>query len=454
MLEQVRTLLRRFGILSKLELKPSRATNGRNITRPYYRLRLAGPSLRVFLAEIGIAAPQKQARLIACLQDRRPNSNTEGVYAQDLLTAARDLGVPFAWITHQSGLPRHATCRPRQGPGNRGRGRRPNRTRGAWRWPSAACRDPRAHCRTLVCRSGRGVQASRRLGRPSRRRSVLHDRHAGRGGPTMAGSTTSRCPHTTASSLAACSPTTPRYGRVVRRRRPGSRLCLIVLDRKSDLADKALSVIPRDRCVWILDFAAPEIGIDPLLTRADRDAVADAIVEAFKDAPRGRLDPGLLGPLPAPGRDRVHGLGREDGQEPTLWDMYGCCCRRGRRFAARWCARSGPTRSSPAAAMFFGEQLPDQLHSARSQFVPGSTRRRNKLQKLPGSPARRDPAPPARALDRRGDQKPRRAGRLGRGRLVRRGLRARAAPVHPAHGPPRADPPAGAARGRSGRGSR
>ena len=100
-------------------------------------------------------------------------------------------------------------------------------------------------------------------------------------------------------------------------------------------------------------------------------------------------------------------------------------------------------------------QGPDQLHSARSQFVP---RLDSPGQQAPEADrpaeARRDPAAPARALDRRGDQKPRRARRLRRGRLVRRGLRARPAPVHPAHGPPRADPPAGAARGESAPGSR
>src|SRR5204863_179872 len=59
--------------------------------------------------------------------------------------------------------------------------------------------------------------------------------------------------------------------------------CLIVLDPKRDLADKALSVVPGHRRVWILDLAEPEIGINPLLIPARPDAVADAVVEGFRD---------------------------------------------------------------------------------------------------------------------------------------------------------------------------
>ena len=58
---------------------------------------------------------------------------------------------------------------------------------------------------------------------------------------------------------------------------------LIVLDPKSDLADRALSVIPPERTVHYLDFEAPEIGINPLLAPGDPAMVADKVVEAFKD---------------------------------------------------------------------------------------------------------------------------------------------------------------------------
>src|SRR4051812_320012 len=77
--------------------------------------------------------------------------------------------------------------------------------------------------------------------------------------------------------------------------------CLIVLDPKRDLADKALSVIPRRRAVWILDLAAPEIGI------ADPRAPGRGRRRRRRGLPRhqrGRRDHGLLGPLPAPGGDR------------------------------------------------------------------------------------------------------------------------------------------------------
>ena len=122
---------------------------------------------------------------------------------------------------------------------------------------------------------------------------------------------------------------------------------------------------------------------------------------------------------------------------------------------ARSCGRSAPTSSSPRRRCSSASSCPTSSHPARGQFVPRLDSPVNKLQKLTGQP-KLDAIlrHPRLALDRRGDPKPRRARRLRRGRVVRRGLGQGAAPVHPAHGPPRADPPAGAARGTSARGSR
>ena len=145
------------------------------------------------------------------------------------------------------------------------------------------------------------------------------------------------------------------------------------------------------------------------------------------------------------------------GQGPaTLWDMWTMLLPVGRRTSARRsCARSAPTPSSPRRRCSSASSSPTSSTPPRNQFVP---RLDSPGQQAPEAhrpaEARRDPPPPGLALDRRRDPKPRRARRLRLGRRVRRGLGEGAAPVHPPHGPPRADPPAGAARGRSARGSR
>src|SRR4051794_41597658 len=54
--------------------------------------------------------------------------------------------------------------------------------------------------------------------------------------------------------------------------------CLIVLDPKRDLADKALSVIPPERRGWVLHPPPPASGINPLLIPPRPGAVAAAPV--------------------------------------------------------------------------------------------------------------------------------------------------------------------------------
>ena len=134
----------------------------------------------------------------------------------------------------------------------------------------------------------------------------------------------------------------------------------------------------------------------------------------------------------------------------TLWDMWTLLLPSADDFRKEVVRAIETEVELAAACMFFGEQLPVQLQQARGQFVPRLDSPVNKLQKLTGQP-KLDAIlrHPRRALDRRGDPKPRRARRLRRGRVLRRGLGPGAAPVHPPHGPPRADPPAGAARARA-----
>jgi hypothetical protein len=100
--EQVRALLRRFGILASFRAKRSSATNGKGITRDYHRLSISGDSLRVYLAKVGFDDERKDRRLAAMLAGVRKNSNREGIYTQDVLLEARALGLPVKWVVDHS----------------------------------------------------------------------------------------------------------------------------------------------------------------------------------------------------------------------------------------------------------------------------------------------------------------------------------------------------------------
>ena len=167
---------------------------------------------------------------------------------------------------------------------------------------------------------------------------------------------------------------------------------MIVLDGKSDLALKALSVIPEElgggRRVHYLDFAHPEIGIDPFTADADRDAVADAIVEAFKDVHEDGSIQASSDRYLRQAAIACMGWVEKTGQErATLWDMWTMLLPSADDFRREVVRAIGTDTELAAAAMFFGEQLPDQLHSrARASSCRGSTRPVNKLQKLTGQP--------------------------------------------------------------------
>ena len=166
---------------------------------------------------------------------------------------------------------------------------------------------------------------------------------------------------------------------------------VIVLDGKSDLALKALSVIPEEmdggRRVHFLDFAHPEVGIDPFTADADRDAVADAIVEAFKEVHEDGSIQASSDRYLRQAAIACMGWVEKTGQErATLWDMWTMLLPSAEDFRREVVRAIGTDTELAAAAMFFGEQLPDQLHSARSQFVPRLDSPVNKLQKLTGQP--------------------------------------------------------------------
>ncbi len=166
---------------------------------------------------------------------------------------------------------------------------------------------------------------------------------------------------------------------------------VIVLDGKSDLALKALSVIPEDlgpgRKLHYLDFAHPEVGIDPFTADADRDAVADAIVEAFKDVHEDGSIQASSDRYLRQAAIACMGWVERTGQErATLWDMWTMLLPSADEFRKEVVRAIGKDPELAAPAMFFGEQLPAQLHAARSQIVPRLDSPVNKLQKLTGQP--------------------------------------------------------------------
>jgi hypothetical protein len=62
-IQQLSTLLRRFGIWLRIATKQKRATNGSGIFRTYYIGTFGGNSARIFLQEIGFGYPEKQQNL-------------------------------------------------------------------------------------------------------------------------------------------------------------------------------------------------------------------------------------------------------------------------------------------------------------------------------------------------------------------------------------------------------
>jgi DNA helicase-2/ATP-dependent DNA helicase PcrA len=79
--EEVRHLLRRYGVWARISRREKFATNGKQIRRPYWILSIGGPSLRLFADRIGFTDRVKAEALKACVA-RRSNPN------RDLLPSA------------------------------------------------------------------------------------------------------------------------------------------------------------------------------------------------------------------------------------------------------------------------------------------------------------------------------------------------------------------------------
>src|SRR5215211_6426 len=159
---------------------------------------------------------------------------------------------------------------------------------------------------------------------------------------------------------------------------------LIVLDPKSDLADKALSMIPPQRTVHYLDFEAPEIGINPLIAPGDPAMVADKVVEAFKDIHedgdiRASSDRFLRQAAHAAiGASRLGAI----EEEPNLWHMYRLLLPSEEEFRERIVRAIEPKASFVETAIFFGRDLPDDLRAAPALTTGKLTAPRNKILRL------------------------------------------------------------------------
>jgi hypothetical protein len=182
---------------------------------------------------------------------------------------------------------------------------------------------------------------------------------------------------------------------------------LIVLDPKSDLADKAPSVIPPERTVHYLDFEAPEIGINPLLAPGDPAMVADKVVEAFKDIHedgdiRASSDRFLRQAAHAAiGASRLGAI----EEEPNLWHMYRLLLPSEEEFRERIVRAIEPKPSFVETAIFFGRDLPDDLRAA-PRSPPASSTPRATDPPAAGGVARQGRPPPDPAVAGRGHPAP------------------------------------------------
>jgi hypothetical protein len=163
--------------------------------------------------------------------------------------------------------------------------------------------------------------------------------------------------------------------------------CLIVLDPKRDLADKALSVIPPQRRVWILDLAEPEMGINPLLIPGRPDAVADAVVEGFRDT----NEPGaIMASSDRYLRQAAIGalvLAQAERRMPTMGDLYRLLLPHEETMRRRVAELCDTHAELAFTSVFFGESLPSDLKDARSQTTVKLDAPRNKIEALLGVPS-------------------------------------------------------------------
>lgn len=168
----------------------------------------------------------------------------------------------------------------------------------------------------------------------------------------------------------------------------------IVLDGKNDLAFKALSVIPDelpgDRKVHFLDFAHPEIGVNPFEAGMRREETADAIVAAFKEivseggireSSERYLQQAALAAMGWAEKTSAPG-------GATLWDAWALLLpgEEADDFRREVVQAISTDPDLAAPAYFFGRQLPEQLRKSQSMMIARLDAPVNKIQTVVGKP--------------------------------------------------------------------
>lgn len=95
LMQQLATLLRRFGIWLRVSTKRKCATNGSGILRPYYCGILGGDSARRFRQEIGFGVSHKQ-QILETICRKECNTNVEGIPASKMVAdLISHIGLPL-----------------------------------------------------------------------------------------------------------------------------------------------------------------------------------------------------------------------------------------------------------------------------------------------------------------------------------------------------------------------
>ena len=400
--EQIRMLLRRFGILASFRTRRLRATNGSRTYRDYRRLTIMGGSLRRFMAEIGFGSHEKNSRLHEMLHGVKPNSNREGVYVRDVLREIRDLGVPVRWVSPRSFnyvdtlrashlVAAEMVQAIREAADRIDRG---EFTRGAARGKSAA----RARAVTLAAVDTRRVRELSDLLEARVQAEIfyltveevedvqidgwVYDFEVGQHHNYVAGGMLA---HNTSVLLR-------QFANDVMDRGAAQ----IVMDPKMELVERCLEVIPPDcgKEVWYLDLGNPVFGMTPLRMHGDSDfgteaaAVAESVVAALLAIAPGQifqssrryLYHAVIGALAIAHEhpqlrhgmfEHVHGLLLPKGPGEAL-----------RQVAAQACARLGLEQT----AFFYTQELPGELQIAGHQAAARLDPPRNKIDGIVGVP--------------------------------------------------------------------
>jgi hypothetical protein len=159
---------------------------------------------------------------------------------------------------------------------------------------------------------------------------------------------------------------------------------LIVFDPKQDLARHALGLIPKDRTCWYMDFAEPEVGINPLrVDGAQPGVVADMVLSAFRDAfPEGSIMQSADRFL----RNAAMAVCAVE-ERPSFWHMHELLEPRQSDYRDRVVALLQQRPDQAALAMYWGRTFPEMwMDATRGQLAMALDSPRNKIERLCTTP--------------------------------------------------------------------